>query len=328
VHAIGTQVYVAYALRASTGGPTVAAGNGLVDIFDTSGNFVSRAVSPGGNLNAPWGVAVAPATFGVFASDLLIGNFGDGIINVYDPKTFAFLGQLADGTGKTITNESLWEIFFGLTAATSTAPSNQNTLYFTAGLAQEKHGLLGAINTNSTSTGTATYGFSASATNLTVSDGSTATAVVSAVPTNNFTGTVTLACTGLPLAAACSFSPASLNVTSSAPATSTVTISTTKPTAALEPRTLHGAATAGITAAFVLPFGALLTLRRRRLSRGWRSIQLFAMLGALVVSSGFIAGCGSYSNSTPSTPPGTSQVTIKATSGTTTQTTIVNLTVQ
>jgi uncharacterized protein (TIGR03118 family) len=328
VHAIGTQVYVAYALGATTGGPTVAAGNGLVNIFDTSGNFVSRAVSPGGNLNAPWGVAIAPSTFGVFANDLLIGNFGDGIINVYDPKTFAFLGQLADGTGKTIANASLWEIFFGLTAATSTAPSNQNTLYFTAGLALEKHGLFGAINTSSTTSGTATYGFSASSTNLTVSDGSTATAVVSAVPTNNFSGTVALACTGLPLAAKCSFTPASLNVTSTAPATSTVTISTTKPTAALEPRTLRGAATAGITAAFVLPLGALLTLRRRRLPRGQHPIRLFALLGILLVASGFITGCTSYSTATPSTPAGTSQVTIKATSGTITQTTVVNLTVQ
>ena len=328
VHAIGTQVYVAYALRATTGGPTVAAGNGMVDIFDTSGNFVSRAVSPGGNLNAPWGVAVAPSTFGVFANDLLIGNFGDGVINVYDPKTFAFLGQLADGTGKTITNASLWEIFFGLTAATSTTPSNQNTLYFTAGLAQEKHGLLGAVNTNPTATGTATYGFSASSTNLTVSDGSTATAVVSAVPTNNFSGTVALACTGLPLAAKCSFSPASLTVSASAPATSTVTISTVKPTAALQPIILRGAATAGITAAFVLPFGAFLAFSRRRSPGQQRSLRLLTLLGVLMVSAGFIAGCSNTSNAVPSTPTGSSQVTIKATSGTTTQTTVVNLTVQ
>jgi uncharacterized protein (TIGR03118 family) len=328
VHAIGTQVYVAYALRATTGGPTVAAGNGMVDIFDTSGNFVSRAVSPGGNLNAPWGVAVAPSTFGVFANDLFIGNFGDGVINVYDPKTFAFLGQLADGTGKSIVNASLWEIFFGLTAATSTAPSNQNTLYFTAGLAQEKHGLLGAINTNPTATGTATYGFSASSTNLTASDGSTATAVVSAVPTNNFSGTVALACTGLPLAAKCSFSPASLTVSASAPSTSTVTISTTKPTAALQPRTLRGAATAGITVAFVVPFGAFLAFSRRRSPNRQSSLRLLALFGILIVSAGFIVGCSSSSNAVPSTPTGSSQVTIKATSGSITQSTVINLTVQ
>jgi hypothetical protein len=328
VHAIGTQVFVTYALRGSSGGPTVAPGNGMLNIFDTSGNLVSHAVTPGGNLNAPWGVAVAPSTFGVFANDILVGNFGDGIINAYDPKTFAFLGQLADGTGKTIVNASLWEIFFGLTAATSTAPSNQNTLYLAAGLDQEKHGLLAAVNTNPTATGTPTYGFSASSTNLTVANGSTVTAVVSAVPTNNFSGTVALSCTGLPLAAKCSFSPASLNVTASASATSAVTISTTKSTALLQPRTLHGAATAGITAALLLPFGTILAFFRRRSPNQKSYPRLLALFVVLIVSAGFIAGCSSSSNATPSTPTGSSQVTIKATSGTISQTTVVNLTVQ
>jgi uncharacterized protein (TIGR03118 family) len=326
VHAIGTQVFVTYALRGSSGGPTVGPGNGILNIFDTSGNLVSHAVAAGGNLNAPWGVAVAPVIFGVFANDILVGNFGDGIINAYDPKTFAFLGQLADGTGKTIVNASLWEIFFGLTAATSTAPSNINTLYIVAGLDQEKHGLLAAINTNPSATGTATYGFSASSTNLTVSNGSTATAVVSAVPTNNFSGTVALACTGLPVAAKCSFSPASLNVSASAPSTSTVTISTTKPTAALQP--LRGAATAGITAAFVLPFGAFLVFSRRRSPNRQSSLRLLVLFGILIVSAGFIAGCSNTSNAVPSTPVGSSQVTIKATSGSVTQSTVINLTVQ
>ena len=100
VHAIGSQVFVTYALRTSTGGPTVAAGDGLVNVFDTSGNFVARAVSPGGNLNAPWGVAIAPTTFGVFGGDLLIGNFGDGVINVYDPKTFGSLASFLTGPAR------------------------------------------------------------------------------------------------------------------------------------------------------------------------------------------------------------------------------------
>jgi uncharacterized protein (TIGR03118 family) len=328
VHAIGTQVFVTYALRGSSGGPTVAAGNGMLNIFDTSGNLVSHAVAIGGNLNTPWGVAVAPSTFGVFANDILVGNFGDGMINVYDPKAFGFLGQLTDGTGKTIANASLWELFFGLTAATSTTAGNLNTLYFTAGLAAEKHGLLAAVNTNPTATGAATYGFSASASNLTVADGSSATAVVSAVPTNNFIGTVTLSCTGLPLAAKCAFSPASLSVTASAPATSTVTISTTKSTALLQPRTVRGAAAAGITAALLLPFGAIIAFARRGSSNQQRSVRLLALFGVLIVSAGFIAGCSSSSNAVPSTPTGSSQVTVKATSGTITQSTIVNLTVQ
>jgi len=330
VHVIGTQVFVAYALRTATGtGPVVAPGNGMVNIFDTSGNFVSHVVAPGGDLNAPWGVAVAPSTFGVFANDILIGNFGDGVINVYDPKTFAFLGQLTDGTGKTIVNASLWEIFFGLTAPSSANGGNLNTLYLTAGLTGEKHGLLAAVNTNPTATGTATYGFSASSSVLTVTDGSSATAVVSAVPTNNFSGTVTLACTGLPEAATCTFSPAQLTVSATAPATSTLTIATVKPTALLQPRTLRGMATAGITAALLLPFGAILTFLRRRSSTKQSPIRLLGLLGILLVFAGFIAGCSSQSDVfVPYTPTGNTAVTIKATSGTTVQTTVVNLTVQ
>src|SRR5271163_710731 len=161
VHVIGTQVFVTYALRSTTGTPTIAPGNGLVNVFDTSGNFVAHAVATGGDLNAPWGVAIAPTTFGVFGGDLLVGNFGDGVINVYNPTTFAFLGQLTDGTGKTLAYASLWELFFGLTAPSSTSTGNLNTLYFTAGLTGEAHGLLTAIDTNPTATGTATYGFSA-----------------------------------------------------------------------------------------------------------------------------------------------------------------------
>ena len=157
-----------YALRAATGGPTVAPGNGMVNVFDTNGNFVAHAVAPGGNLNAPWGLAIAPATFGIFGGDLLVGNFGDGIINAYDPKTFAYLGQLADGTGKTLVYASLWELFFGLTQPSATNAGNLNTLYFAAGLTGEKHGLLASINTNPSATGAATYGFSASSSAATV----------------------------------------------------------------------------------------------------------------------------------------------------------------
>jgi uncharacterized protein (TIGR03118 family) len=329
VHVIGTQVFVAYSQHATTGAELVAPGNGIVDIYDINGTFVSRAVT-GNNLNAPWGVAIAPATFGIFANDLLIGNFGDGIINVYDPKTFAFLGQLADGTGKTIANASLWELFFGLTAPSATTVGNLNTLYIVAGLAGEKHGLLAAINSSPTATGTATFGLSASTSALTVAAGSSTTAVISAAPTNNFSGTVNILCTGLPVAATCLFSPAILTVGATAPTTTTVTFSTAKPTASLHRSPLRGAATAGITAALLLPFGALLSFRRRRSPNQPRSIHLLGLLGmALLITTGFISGCSSQSPIVlPSTPTGTSAVTIQATSGNVTQTTVINLTVQ
>jgi uncharacterized protein (TIGR03118 family) len=329
VHVIGTQVFVTYALRATTGGPTIAPGNGMVNVFDTNGNFVAHAVAPGGNLNAPWGLAIAPTTFGIFGGDLLVGNFGDGVINVYDPKTFAYLGQLADGTGKTLTYASLWELFFGLTAPSATNGGNLNTLYFTAGLAAEKHGLLASVNTNPTATGAATYGFSSSASTATVAAGSSATFVLSAAPANNFSGTVALACSGQPEAATCAFSPASLAVTAGAPATTTLTIATVKKTASLRPFTIRGAAIDKITVALLLPFGALLLLPRRRSPNQQRSIRLLGLFGALILSAGFFAGCSSMSDVfVPSTPAGTSAITIKATSGTITQSTVVNLTVQ
>jgi apolipoprotein N-acyltransferase len=88
-------------------------------------------------------------------------------------------------------------------------------------------------------------------------------------------------------------------------------------------------ATAGITTALLLPFGAILAFSRRRLPNQLRSIRLLGLLGALFVSAGFLAGCTSYSNVfVPSTPAGTSAITIKATSGTISQSTVVNLTVQ
>jgi uncharacterized protein (TIGR03118 family) len=329
IHTIGTQVFVAYALRSTTGGPTVAPGNGLVNIFDTSGNFVAHAVPIGGNLNAPWGVAIAPTAFGPFGGDLLIGNFGDGIINAYDPKSFAFLGQLADPTGKTLAYASLWELFVGLTAPSPTFAGNLNTVYITAGLAAEKHGLFAAINSNPAATGTAAYGFSASASALTVTDGASTTAIVSAVPTNNFSGTVALACSTLPEAATCTFSPASLTVTSGAPATSTVTIATVKKMSCVRPYSIHDASITKFTVAFVLPFGALLLFPRRRSPSQQRSLRLLGLFGALILSAGFLTGCTTYSNVfVPSTPAGTTAITIKATSGSITQTTTINLTVQ
>jgi uncharacterized protein (TIGR03118 family) len=328
IHVIGTQIFVTYALRASTGGPIVAPGNGMVNVFDTNGNFVAHAVAPGGNLNAPWGLAIAPTTFGIYGGDLLVGNFGDGIINAYDPKTFAYLGQLADGSGKTLVYASLWELFFGLTAPSSANGGNLNTLYFAAGLTGEKHGLLASINTNPTAAGAATFGFSTSSSAVTVNAGSSATAIVSAAPTNNFSGTVALACSGLPEAATCTFSPASLAVTAGAPATATVTIATVKKAARVRPFTIRGTSIDKIAVAFFLPFGALLFPRRRSPGQQ-RSLRLPGLFGAFILSAGFFAGCSSSSDVlVPSTPAGTAVVTVKATSGTITQSTMIDLTVQ
>jgi uncharacterized protein (TIGR03118 family) len=140
IQQIGTQVFVTYAVQDASGtNPIVAAGNGIVSIFDQEGNFIRRFAS-NGTLNAPWGIVQASATFGRFSNDILIGNFGDGTINAYDPATGKFLGQLKDTSGRVITNPGLWALVFR-----SDGIGNANTLYFTAGSSAENHGLFGAI---------------------------------------------------------------------------------------------------------------------------------------------------------------------------------------
>jgi uncharacterized protein (TIGR03118 family) len=141
IQQIGTQVFVTYTLQDDVQhDPVVGAGNGIVDIFDQEGNFVRRFAS-NGPLNAPWGIVQATSGFGPFSNAILIGNFGDGTINAFDPTTGNFLGTLKDGAGKVISNPGLWALAFR-TDGTG-AP---NTLYFTAGSSSENHGLFGAIS--------------------------------------------------------------------------------------------------------------------------------------------------------------------------------------
>src|SRR5258706_4988576 len=123
---LGGKIYVTYALN---GGADEIAGPGLglVDVFDTNGNFLQR-VAAGGTLDAPWGLAIAPSGFDGFGNDLLVGNFGDGRINAYDPTTFAFLGQLLDQQGNPITIDGLWDL--GVGNGASGGPTNR--LFFTA----------------------------------------------------------------------------------------------------------------------------------------------------------------------------------------------------
>ena len=110
-----------------------------MDVFDANGGTPQRLVT-GGPLNAPWGITLAPSTFGDFSNDLLIGNFGDGVINAFDPMNGNFLGSLKDTHGSTIANPGLWALEFR--AAPNFDPS---TLFFTAGINNEADGLFGSI---------------------------------------------------------------------------------------------------------------------------------------------------------------------------------------
>jgi uncharacterized protein (TIGR03118 family) len=143
IQAIGNQVYVSYAVQDPAARDEVAgAGLGLVDVFDASGVFVKRLISPGGKLNAPWGIAMAPADFGQFSGHLLIGNFGDGTINAFDPSSGAHRGTLSKADGTPIVIDGLWGIAFG--NGINAQPTN--TLFYAAGPTNETHGVYGRID--------------------------------------------------------------------------------------------------------------------------------------------------------------------------------------
>ena len=124
-------------------------GNGFVDVFDANGVLLRRLVS-NGPLDSPWGLALAPAGFGIFSGDLLVGNFGDGTINAFNPITGALLGHLTDLSGSPITIEGLWALLFGNGGNGGTA----DELFFTAGIpgtgAVEDHGLFGDLTAAAT----------------------------------------------------------------------------------------------------------------------------------------------------------------------------------
>lgn len=136
VQSVGSDLYVMYARQDRQAGK----GHGFVDVFDTNCNLVKRLIAHSA-LNLPWGVALAPAKFGKFSKDLLVGNFGNGHINAFDPNTGKFLGALRDNYGKPIVNDHLWALDFG--AGGSNGKPNQ--LFFTAGIQNEMHGLFGMI---------------------------------------------------------------------------------------------------------------------------------------------------------------------------------------
>jgi uncharacterized protein (TIGR03118 family) len=144
IQAIDSRIFVSFAKQDADAEDEVAGqGLGFVDAFDTAGNLIAR-VAKHGLLNAPWGLALAPAGFGRFSGDLLVGNFGDGRINAFKQKSngrFAFRGQLRNGSRRPIKIDGLWALEFGNGA--NAGPTN--TLFFTAGPDEETHGLFGRI---------------------------------------------------------------------------------------------------------------------------------------------------------------------------------------
>jgi uncharacterized protein (TIGR03118 family) len=141
IQVLGNQVYVTYARQDAARHDDVAgAGFGFVDRFNLDGSGGTRLVSRGA-LNAPWGLALAPSSFGTLAGSLLVGNFGDGTIHAYNASNGTPMGQLLDPDGAPIQIDGLWALRVG----NGGAGGDSQTVYFTAGLDHEQHGLFGSL---------------------------------------------------------------------------------------------------------------------------------------------------------------------------------------
>jgi uncharacterized protein (TIGR03118 family) len=306
IHVINNQVYVAYAMQdGAKHDAQPGAGLGQVDIFDTNGNFVSTFVAVGGQLNAPWGVVAAPATFGTFPNAILISNFGDGTINAFDTKG-KFLGQLSDSSNHVLVNPGLWDIVFGGGGASG----DPGTLYLTAGGGKQPNFPAGGSTTSvfaslvpAAAAGSPNFSLSLSAQSATVTPGGAANLMISAASVGGFNGEISLSCAAV-AGLTCAFNPATISAGASASSTLTVSAASTTP--------VNGYSLPGVLT--LLPglgwFGTLLTTGKRKpLTR--KSILSMSVLGLLLVVSLFALGCGG--SSSKQTPAAGSQVTLMVT---------------
>ena len=142
VQQLNGNLYVTYAIQNDAHHDDVAnPGSGFVDEFDLKGNFIRR-IATGGVLDSPWGLDIAPTGFGQYSGDLLVGNFGNGMINVFDPNaTDDFLGTLDNLNGSPIVIGDLW----GLINGNGGNGGDPNGVYFAAGVMDESHGLFGEL---------------------------------------------------------------------------------------------------------------------------------------------------------------------------------------
>jgi uncharacterized protein (TIGR03118 family) len=144
ITAVNDQLYVTFAKQDAPKHDEVAgAGMGYVDAFDFNGNFVFRFASAD-VLNAPWGIALAPPGFGSVGGDVLVGNFGDGKINVFAPngtQAATSMGALSVSNGGAVSIPGLWALQFG----DGDSDKPLNTLFYTAGFANQTDGVFGSI---------------------------------------------------------------------------------------------------------------------------------------------------------------------------------------
>jgi uncharacterized protein (TIGR03118 family) len=142
IQAIGSKLYVTYAKQdAPATGDVAGVGNGFVDVFSAGGHLMRRLAS-GGALNSPWGIAQVPNKWGKFKGDIVVGNFRDGLMNVFNNKGQA-VGQLSDSTGTPLVIQGLWSLEPGV-------GGNKEQLFFTAGPNDETNGLFGDLSASVT----------------------------------------------------------------------------------------------------------------------------------------------------------------------------------
>jgi uncharacterized protein (TIGR03118 family) len=146
VEGVNGDLYVSYGAAGAPAARNLAPeGSGAIAVFDTSGNFINQ-LTAGGKLASPWGMILAPSTFGEFGGALLVGNFSyaDPKIIAFDPVSGAYLGTLIDASGNTLLGDAqgIWDMTFG-NGGNGGLPG---TLYFATGLTQELDGLFGAID--------------------------------------------------------------------------------------------------------------------------------------------------------------------------------------
>ena len=321
IHVLGNQVYVAYAMQdASKHDAQPGPGLGQVDIFDMNGNFVSTFVPAGSQLNAPWGVVATPAAFGTFPNAILVGDFGDGIINAFDTKG-KFLGQLTDSSNHALVNPGLWDMAFG-----GGGPSGDpNTLYVTAGGGNQPNFPAGGSTTSvfasvvpAAAVGSPDFSLSLSAQSATVASGGSANLMVSASAVGGFNGQISLSCSA-PAGLTCSFNPSTVSPGSSAPS-STLTISAVS----TPPVTGYRSLGMGMLLPGLGLFGTLLTTGKRR-PVALKSILSTGAMGLLLVVSLFAAGCSNASKG--QTLASQVTVTVRGTSGALSHTAPVSITV-
>ena len=331
IHVLGNQIYVAYAMQDTPKHDAFpGVGAGQVDIFDTTGNFVSTFVAAGATnkLNAPWGVVQAPASFGTFAGDILVSNFGDGTISAFD-TTGKFQGQLSDSSGKVLVNPGMWDMVFGGGGGANNTPGVAGTLYITAGASAGQPnfpagGSATAVFASLAPATAAGSGFSLnlSSSSTTVSQGGSATLMVSAAAVGGFNSQITLTCSA-PSGLTCSLSPSTISPGSST-ASSTLTISA----ASTPPPTGYGR----LSMVALMPglglFGTLITTRKRK-SCARKSIVGMSLLGLALFVSLFSLGCGgtSRTSNNPSTSASRTTVMVTGTSGALSHSSAVTVTI-